>query len=70
VWEENKLYKVESIIFFLIFTIFSYFLEHIRGLHDIIDRYDQEAREHHQRRDTKKADLCLTKKKLAMKEVN
>lgn len=45
-------------------------LEHIRGLHELIDHYDQEAREYHQRRDTKKADLALTKKKLAMKEVN
>lgn len=35
----------------------------------MIDYYDQEARDYHQRRDTKKADLALTKKKLAMKEV-
>jgi len=44
--------------------------EHIRGLREIINSYDQEAREHHQRHETKKADMCLTKKKLAMKEID
>lgn len=65
----NNLYKVQvSPSLITRFEIFP--LEHIRGLHELIDYYDQEAREYHQRRDTKKADLALTKKKLAMKEVN
>lgn len=46
------------------------FSEHVRGLRELVDFYDQEAREHHQRHDNKKADICLTKKKLALKEVN
>jgi len=53
-----------------VYSIVFYFIEHIRGLEELIDYYDQEARDHHQRRDTKKADICLTKKKLVMKEVN
>lgn len=43
--------------------------EHLRGLHELVEYYDQEAREHHQRRDSKKVDICLTKKKLASKEI-
>ncbi|CAF3908062.1 unnamed protein product [Rotaria sp. Silwood2] len=44
--------------------------EHVRGLEELSDYYDQEAREYHQRRETKKADIALTKKKLVMKEIN
>ena len=44
-------------------------VDHLRGLEELIDHYDQEAREYHQRRDTKKAEIYLTKKKLVMKEV-
>ncbi|CAF1370093.1 unnamed protein product [Adineta steineri] len=43
--------------------------EHIHGLEELIDYYDQEAREYHQRHDTRKADMCLTKKKLVIKEI-
>ncbi|CAF0942285.1 unnamed protein product [Rotaria sordida] len=44
--------------------------EHVRGLEELNDYYDQEAREYHQRRETKKADIALTKKKLVMKEID
>ena len=44
-------------------------VEHLRGLDELIEHYDQEAREYHQRRDNKKAEIYLTKKKLVMKEV-
>ncbi|CAF3410052.1 unnamed protein product [Rotaria socialis] len=43
--------------------------EHVRNLEELNDYYDQEARENHQRRETKKADISLTKKKLVMKEI-
>ncbi|UJR21607.1 hypothetical protein I4U23_024689 [Adineta vaga] len=43
--------------------------EHIRGLEELIDHYDQEARDYHQRHDSKKADVCLTKRKLVQKEI-
>lgn len=45
------------------------FLEHVRNLESLCDHYDREAREYHQRRETRKADLALTKMKLVMKEV-
>ena len=50
--------------------IFDHFIEHLRGLDELVHYYDQEARQYHQERDTKKADLFLTKKKLVQKEVN
>ncbi|CAF3989952.1 unnamed protein product [Rotaria magnacalcarata] len=43
--------------------------KHVRNLEELNDYYDQEARENHQRRETKKADISLTKKKLVMKEI-
>ncbi|CAF0721649.1 unnamed protein product [Adineta ricciae] len=43
--------------------------EHLRGLEELIDYYDQEAREYHQRHDSKKADVCLTKRRLVEKEI-
>ncbi len=67
--EENKLYKVESFLFFfLINSIF--FLEHVRGLEQLLERYNREEEEFRQRNDKKKADLSLNKKNLVAKEVN
>jgi hypothetical protein len=66
---KQALQGISKHVFHYFFYKLLHFPEHIRGLHELIDYYDQEARECHQRREAKKADLYLTKKKLAMKEV-
>ena len=58
-----------KMLFFKIKFLRSNFVEHVRGLEELVQYYDQEARDYHQRRDQKKADLFLTKKKLVLKEV-
>lgn len=45
------------------------FLEHVRGLEELLYHYDEQAREFHHQRDQKRADLALTKRKLVQKEV-
>jgi hypothetical protein len=47
-----------------------FFLEHVRGLEQLLERYNREEEEFRQRNDKKKADLSLNKKNLVAKEVN
>jgi len=52
------------------FLIISVFIEHVRGLEQLLDQYKREEDEYRQRNDTKKADLFLNKKNLVGQEVN
>ena len=49
---------------------FILFLDHIRGLQQLLERYTREEEECRQRNDKKKADAALHRKNLVAKEVN
>jgi hypothetical protein len=46
-----------------------FFLEHIRGLEQLLERYNREENEYRQKNEKKKADLSLNKKNLVTQEV-
>ncbi len=59
--------KVGIVFIFLLISVF--FLEHIRGLEQLLERYNREENEYRQKNEKKKADLSLNKKNLVTQEV-